>query len=76
MKRFSVEQIVPVLKEQVLEIRGTELCRRIGMSANTFFRWKRLYVRPAPRLEESPPKPGTEKRSPAERRSLQRWPRP
>ena len=42
-KRFSVEQIVAVLKEHELGIPGTELCRRIGVSENTFYRWKRVY---------------------------------
>jgi len=42
-KRFSVEQIVSVLKEHELGIPGTELCRRIGVSENTFYRWKRVY---------------------------------
>jgi putative transposase len=42
-KRFSVEQIVAVLKEHELGVSGTELCRRVGISENTFYRWKKVY---------------------------------
>jgi putative transposase len=42
-KRFSVEQIVAVLKEHELGVPGTELCRRFGVSENTFYRWKKVY---------------------------------
>jgi putative transposase len=42
-KRFSVEQIVAVLKEHELVVPGTELCRRVGVSENTFYRWKKVY---------------------------------
>jgi putative transposase len=42
-KRFSVEQIVAVLKEHELGVPGTELYRRVGVSENTFYRWKKVY---------------------------------
>lgn len=32
-----------VLNEHELGVAGTELCRRVGISENTFYRWKRVY---------------------------------
>jgi len=31
------------LKEHELGVPGTKLCRRVGISENTFYRWKRVY---------------------------------
>lgn len=42
-KRFSVEQIVAVLKQAELGMPVAELIRRIGVSEQTFYRWKRVY---------------------------------
>jgi len=41
--RFTTEQIVGVLKEQEAGAMISELCRRHGISDNTFHRWKRKY---------------------------------
>ncbi len=41
--RFTTEQIVGILKEQEAGARISELCRRHGVSDNTFHRWKRKY---------------------------------
>ena len=38
--RFSEEQIVGILKEQEAGAGTGELCRRYGISAQTFYRWK------------------------------------
>ncbi len=41
--RFSEEQIVGVLKEQEAGAATAELCRRHGISEQTFYRWKQKY---------------------------------
>jgi putative transposase len=42
-KRFSVEQIVSVLKEAELGTPAAELIRKVGISEQTFYRWKKVY---------------------------------
>jgi|TARA_B100002003_G_C13726254_1_gene363222 transposase-like protein len=46
-KRFSVEQIIHHLREaEVLLARGQtvgEVCRRIGVSEQSYYRWRREY---------------------------------
>lgn len=42
-KRFSVEQIVSVLKEAELGTPVAELIRKVGISEQTFYRWKKVY---------------------------------
>lgn len=39
-KRVAVEQIVAILKQDELEIPVEELVRQIGISEQTFNRWK------------------------------------
>ena len=41
--RCSEEQIVGILKEQEAGAGTGELCRRHGISAQTFYRWKQKY---------------------------------
>ncbi len=41
--RFSEEQIVGVLKEAEAGVPIAELCRRLGVSDVTFYRWKAKY---------------------------------
>jgi putative transposase len=43
-KRFTVEQIVAVLKQAEAGVRVGELIRRVGISEQTFYRWKKQYV--------------------------------
>ena len=43
-KRFSVEQIVAVLKQAEAGVPIAELIRRVGISEQTFYRWKKQYV--------------------------------
>ncbi len=43
-KRFSVEQIVAVLKQAEAGVPIVELIRRVGISEQTFYRWKKQYV--------------------------------
>ena len=42
-KRFSVEQIVAILKQAELGIPIAELIRQVGISEQTFYRWKKKY---------------------------------
>ena len=43
-KRFNVEQIVAVLKQAEAGIPLAELIRRVSISEETFYRWKKQYV--------------------------------
>ena len=43
-KRFSVEQIVGVLKQAEVGVPIGELVRKEGISEQTFYRWKKQYV--------------------------------
>jgi putative transposase len=58
-KRFSVEQIVAVLKQAELGMAVSDLIRQVGISEQTFYRWKKQYgglegdqVREFKRLQE------------------------
>lgn len=42
-KRFSVEQIVAVLKEAEIGTPVVDLIRKVGISEQTFYRWKKVY---------------------------------
>lgn len=42
-KRFTEEQIVAVLKEADAGAKTADLCRRHGVSEQTFYRWKARY---------------------------------
>lgn len=41
--RFKEEQIVAILKEHEAGAAAGELCRRLGVSQDTLYRWKRKY---------------------------------
>jgi putative transposase len=43
-KRFSVEQIVSVLKQAELGLPVADLIRQVGISEQTFYRWKKRYA--------------------------------
>ena len=43
-KRFSVEQIVAVLKQAELGLPVADLIRQTGISEQTFYRWKKQYA--------------------------------
>ena len=43
-KRFSVEQMVAVLKQAEVGVPVVEVCRRVGITEQTFYRWKKKYV--------------------------------
>ena len=42
-KRFSVEQIVAVVKQAELGTPVGDLIRKVGITEQTFYRWKRQY---------------------------------
>ena len=43
-KRFSVEQIVAVLKQADLGLPVAELIRKAGISEQTFYRWRKQHA--------------------------------
>jgi putative transposase len=43
-KRFSVEQIVAVLKQAELGMPMADIIRQVGVSEQTFYRWKKQYA--------------------------------
>ena len=43
-KRFSVEQIVAVLKQAELGVAVADIIRQVGISEQTFYRWKKQYA--------------------------------
>jgi len=43
-KRFSLEQIVGVLKQAEVEVPVAELIHKVGISEQTYYRWKRQYT--------------------------------
>ena len=73
-KRFSVEQIINYLREaEVLLSQGKtvgEICRRIGVSEQSYYRWRRVYgglkVDQARRLKELEAENGRLKRAVAD----------
>lgn len=42
-KRHSPEQMATILKQQEAGLKVTEICRKHGISEQTFFRWKSKY---------------------------------
>jgi len=43
-QRFSVEQIVSVLKQAEMGLPVADLIRRVGITEQTYYRWKRQYA--------------------------------
>jgi putative transposase len=43
-KRFSIEQIVAVLKQAEMGLPVADLIRQVGISEQTFYRWKKVYA--------------------------------
>jgi putative transposase len=54
--RFTEEQIIGALREHEAGGKTTEICRKLGVTAHTFYRWKAKYggmqVSEARRLRE------------------------
>jgi len=55
-KRFSEEQIIAVLKESEAGARMLDVCRKHGITEQTFYRWRNKYggmqISEAKRLKE------------------------
>ncbi len=47
-KRFSIEQITAVLRQAETGIPVAEVVRQVGISEQTFYRWKKVYGGLAP----------------------------
>ena len=43
-KRFTEEQTIGILKEAEAGAKSVDLCRRHGVSEQTFYRWKAKYT--------------------------------
>jgi putative transposase len=43
-KRYTDEQIVAILKESAAGMKTEEICRRYGVSQNTFYQWRQKYA--------------------------------
>jgi putative transposase len=43
-KQYSVEQIVAALKQAELGMPVADLVRQLGISEQTYYRWKRMYA--------------------------------
>ena len=48
-KRFSVEQITAVLKQAESGVPTGDLCRQVGISEQSFYRWRKVYGNLQPR---------------------------
>jgi putative transposase len=44
--RFSEEQIIAILTEHERGLATAEVCRKHGISAGTFYKWKAIYGPP------------------------------
>ena len=42
-KRFSVEQMTAVLQQVAGGVPVGDVCRQVGISEQTFYRWKKIY---------------------------------
>ena len=42
-KRLTEEQIIPILKRHEAGVPTQELCREVGISTPTFYKWKAKY---------------------------------
>jgi len=42
-KRFSVEQITAILQQAESGVAVGDVCRQVGISEQTFYRWKKEY---------------------------------
>jgi len=42
-KRFTPEQIIKIVKESEMGIKNIDVCRKYGISEQTFYNWKSKY---------------------------------
>ena len=43
-KRYTEEQVVSILKEAAAGAKPLEICRKYGVSENTFYKWRAKYA--------------------------------
>ena len=43
-KRYTEEQVVSILREATAGAKTSELCRKYGVSENTFYNWRSKYA--------------------------------
>ena len=43
-RRYSEEQVVAILKEATLGAKTSDICRKYGVSENTFYAWRTKYA--------------------------------
>ena len=72
--RFSEEQIIGILKESEAGAKTSELCRRHGISEQTFYRWKAKYGGLATSTSEVVTRKGTVLRNQSGCALEGRWP--
>ena len=64
-KRYSSEQIIGYLREaEILQAKGStipQICKKIGVTEQTYYRWRKEYnqFRPHSSLNYQPPAPET-----------------
>ncbi len=55
-KRYTEEQIITAIKEHESGVKPEDICRRLGISAGTFYNWRSKYggleINEAKRLKE------------------------
>jgi putative transposase len=42
-KHFKAEQIIWIIKESEMGVKNIDICRKRGISEQTFYRWKNKY---------------------------------
>jgi len=42
-KRFTPEQIVKIVKESEIGVKNVDICRKYGISEQTFYNWENKY---------------------------------
>jgi putative transposase len=42
-KRFAIEQITAILKQAAIGTPAADLCRKFGISEQSFYRWRKTY---------------------------------
>lgn len=42
-KRFTPEQIIKIIKESEMGVKNIDICRKYGISEQTFYNWKSKY---------------------------------
>ena len=68
-KRYTSEQIIGYLREaEVLQAKGStipQICKKIGVTEQTYYRWRKEYnqFRPHSSLNYQPPAPETIKQN-------------